>query len=253
MRLTITLQSSGPASLVKLSLHYNYALQSFIYHHISTHLANFIHNKGYRYEGRVFRLFTFSRMVGKYWIEKKDQTIVFSSPFKFQISSPVEEFIQEFAETLARVPDVSIENRSLLVSSIEVHFSPFITSPVFVRMLSPVTCYSTLLTADGKKKTYYFSPFEEEFSRLIRENIFKKYVSFYQRKPASSEFSILPAKVDKRSEKIIKYTPHRASYTIVKGWMGVYKLEGNPELIRLAYDAGLGAKNSQGFGMFEIM
>jgi len=35
--------------------------------------------------------------------------------------------------------------------------------------------------------------------------------------------------------------------------MGIYKLKGGPELIHLVYDAGLGAKNPQGFGMFEIV
>jgi len=244
MRLTVTFQSSGSESSVKLPLYYNYALQSFIYNHISTHLADFLHNKGYRYGGRVFRLFTFSRILGKCRIEKENEAIVFDSPFKFQISSPLDDLLQEFAETLARAPEVSIDKSALVVSSIEVHFSPFTTSSQVIRMLSPVTVYSTLSTSSGKKKTYYFSPFEKEFSELIQKNIFKKYVSFYHKKPVSDEFKISALRVDKRSEKIIKYTPREGSYTIIKGWMGIYRLD---------YDAGLGAKNSQGFGMFEII
>ncbi|MBC7189418.1 hypothetical protein H5U35_04285, partial [Candidatus Aerophobetes bacterium] len=50
-----------------------------------------------------------------------------------------------------------------------------------------------------------------------------------------------------------KYTPGKSSYTLIKGWMGTYRLEGNPELIKFSYDAGLGAKNSQGFGMYEVV
>jgi CRISPR-associated endoribonuclease Cas6 len=30
-------------------------------------------------------------------------------------------------------------------------------------------------------------------------------------------------------------------------------IEGNPELIRLAYESGLGEKNSMGFGMLEVV
>lgn len=253
MRLTITFQSPDLSSCIKLPLHYNYALQGFIYNHISSHLAEFLHNRGYSFERRVFKLFTFSRIFGRYRLDKEKRLISFSSPVKFQLSSPLDDFIQEFAETLARSPDVSLEGNSLVVSSIEVHFSPHIRSPVIIKMLSPLTCYSTFLTGEGKKKTYYFSPFEEEFSRIVKENIVKKYVAFHQKKPSSEDFDILPLKVDKKSEKIVKYTPKENSPTVIKGWMGIYKLKGSPELIHLAYDAGLGAKNPQGFGMFEIV
>lgn len=253
MRLTVTFQNPEPESEVKLPLHYNYTLQSFIYRHISDHLAGFLHNKGYRYERRVFRLFTFSRILGKFRIEKKNEKIVFTGPVKLQISSPLDDFLQQFAETLARAGEVSINNNPLVVASIEVHFPPPCTFPHLIKMLSAVTVYSTLFTGEGKKKTYYYSPFEKEFSSLLQKNIFKKYVSFYDRKPASGNFALSPVRVNKKSEKIIKYTPGEAPPTIIKGWMGVYKLEGNPELIRFSYDVGLGAKNSQGFGMFEIV
>lgn len=253
MRLTVTFQSLEPESSVRLPLHYNHALQGFIYSHISEHLAHLLHDKGFRYEKRAFRLFTFSRLFGKFRIKKRNETITFIGPLRLQISSPQDELLQEFAETLARAGEVRINSNPLLVSSIEVHFTPSFTSFQVIKMLSPVTVYSTLFTASGKRKTYYFSPFEEEFSRLIKENIIKKYVSFYEKKPAPDDFTVSPEKINKRAEKIIKYTPKDKPYTIIKGWMGVYKLEGNPELIRLAYDVGLGAKNPQGFGMFEVL
>jgi len=250
MRLTITFQALEP--IAKFPLHYNYALQSFIYHHISTNLADFLHNRGYRYEKRVFRLFTFSRLLGKYQIEKNSE-ITFTGFFKLQIGSPIKDLLEEFAETLARAPEVSIENNSLLVSSIEVHLPPPPTQLSSIRMLSPTVVYSTLSTLDGKKKTYYYSPFEREFSNLIQKNLLKKYISFYDAKPTSTEFKISPLRVDKRSEKIIKYTPKKGSPTIIKAWMGIYRIEGNPELISFAWDTGLGAKTSQGFGMFEVI
>jgi len=42
--------------------------------------------------------------------------------------------------------------------------------------------------------------------------------------------------------KKIKYIPSSGSYTLIKAWLGTYRLQGDPELISLAYDAGLGAK-----------
>lgn len=57
---------------------------------------------------------------------------------------------------------------------------------------------------------------------------------------------------DWRSSEVIL---SRNSFMIssIKAWLGIYRLQGEPELISLAYDTGFGSKNSQGFGMFEIL
>ncbi|WP_448575536.1 CRISPR-associated endoribonuclease Cas6, partial [Thermomicrobium sp.] len=39
--------------------------------------------------------------------------------------------------------------------------------------------------------------------------------------------------------------------TWIEGWTGRFLIEGPPEYLRLALEAGLGAKNSQGFGYVE--
>ena len=41
--------------------------------------------------------------------------------------------------------------------------------------------------------------------------------------------------------------------TIIKGWMGRFVLNGNKKLLKLGYDCGIGAKNSQGFWMVELL
>lgn len=41
--------------------------------------------------------------------------------------------------------------------------------------------------------------------------------------------------------------------TVIKAWEGTFRLLGPQELVELAYDTGLGAKNSQGFGCFELL
>lgn len=52
-----------------------------------------------------------------------------------------------------------------LFTFIEVFPNPSLKDDVTIRMLSPVTIHSTLFSANDKKKTYYYSPFEEEFSQ----------------------------------------------------------------------------------------
>lgn len=241
----------------RFPLYYNHDLQGFIYHHISPELADFLHKKGYLLGKRKFKLFTFSRLLGKFQIIPQEEKIIFSGPISFYLSSPKEKFIQQFAETLLKSPEVILSRNSLIISNIEVLPGPPGENDVTIRMLSPVTVYSTLFSANGKKKTYYYSPFEEEFSQLIRANILKKYQVLqgkpYSEKSDPSCFEIFPQRIGQNAEKKIKYIPSSGPYTLIKAWLGTYQIHGKPELISLAYDTGLGSKNSQGFGMFEIL
>lgn len=41
--------------------------------------------------------------------------------------------------------------------------------------------------------------------------------------------------------------------TVIKGWTGIYELDLPEPFFYLAYDAGLGSKNSQGFGMLKVV
>lgn len=118
-------------------------------------------------------------------------------------------------------------------------------------MLSPLTCYSTLKKGDGSRKTYYYSPFEEEFSVLIKENLRKKYKVVFGN-TNGFDFSIKPRRVLPQDQKIIIYNRNRTNKgTVIKAWMGFYELSGSKKALELAYDVGLGAKNSQGFGCWE--
>ncbi len=243
MRIVITFTSEGR---VRLPINYNEVLQGFIYSHLDGILAGFLHEEGFRCGSRSFKLFTFSRLIGK--VRASEGMFNIRGPFKLIVSSPHREMLQSLAECILKSPEVDLANNPLIVQSIEVKFTPPVAEDVVVEMLSPVTVYSTLHTPEGRKKTYYYNPREREFTALCRENILKKYRAFYGRGPEDTDFSIEPLRVSKRDEKIVTYKGF-----VIKGWMGRYRLSGNPELLRLAYDAGIGAKNSQGFGCFEVV
>lgn len=229
---------------IKLPIHYNYLIQSFIYKNITKELADFLHDQGFEYKKRKFKMFVFSRIFSKKFEISKNE-LIFNKEIHFLISSPLNDFILKFAENLLKKPKFEIYKNSLILKGIEV--LPFISpkDKEKIKMLSPLTCYSTLYKKD-KKKTYYYSPFEKEFEILVRENLRKKFEAFYKEN-LKFDFKIRPLNVNKNCEKIINYKG-----TVIKGWLGTYEIESHPEIIKFAYDTGLGSKNSQGFGMFEI-
>ncbi|MCD6221440.1 hypothetical protein J7K25_04725 [bacterium] len=66
----------------------------------------------------------------------------------------------------------SLGNNTIYVEAVEVQFYPDFTKQEYeIKMLSPVTDYSTLKSKNGKKKTYYYSPTEKEFNCFIKENL----------------------------------------------------------------------------------
>lgn len=245
MRITITFNREKE---LLLPVSHNYLLQGLVYNFIDEKLADFLHKQGFQVNKRNFKLFTFSRIQGRLKYLKKEKKFKLSPPFKLVISSPIENFVQSLAENLVRAPEVQLNGSKVFVESIEAHFMPDIKPPVKIRMLSPLTVYSTLYKANGDKKTYYYKPFEREFCQLIRENLFKKYKAFYERETNGASFSIEPLRVGNRDQKIVDYKG-----TQITGWTGSYELNGSPELIALAYETGLGSKNSQGFGCFEVL
>jgi len=122
------------------------------------------------------------------------------------------------------------------------------TEEIKIKMLSPVTAYNTVKKDTGSR-TVYFSPWDEWFSELIRMNLEKKYELIYGEKPAGADIKVLP--IGPRDERKCKVMQYKG--TVVKGWMGIYKLKGDKRLMKVAYETGLGAKNSQGFGCFEVL
>lgn len=244
MRLEIEFTFGGSLTL---PIHYNHIVQGFIYNNISdSALRKFLHDKGYKYEKRNFKLFTFSRIMGDFIINKKESTITFLSPIRLVISSVLDDFINDFVTTLMKREDLRLKNTPINFNKMEVHTYNKKSDEVHISMLSPMTTYSTV-EKHGKKETIYHKPGDDIFAKLVQKNLQKKYKSIYGDEAPTEELLIKPV-----NEKKMKLISAKYRGFIIKGWLGEYILKGNPELIKLAYDTGLGSKNAQGFGCFKV-
>ncbi|GFN23382.1 CRISPR-associated endoribonuclease Cas6 [Thermanaeromonas sp. C210] len=242
MQLTIFFTAPGP---VAVPVQYGHLLQGIIYQHMENPvLRTYLHEHGFALEKRRFKLFTFSRLMGRTVIyDRAAGRLVLTPPLRLVICSPIPFILQELGTGFLRQGQVRLGEARLEVKEIATAAPRVMQGILRVQMLSPLVVYSTLSGGDGRTYTYYYSPFEPRFTELVANNLAKKHLLVYGRPARVNGFAIRPARVDDRDLKVTYYKE-----TVVKGWMGQYELRGDPDLLQVALDAGLGAKNSQGYG-----
>ena len=227
MRITLTYEVVDKEGII-LPVHYNYLIQSLIYRTFSEDLAQKLHDVGFKFEKRTFKLFTFSRILEKG--EKKDNVFLFKKHISFYFSSPFLKIIEDIGMRALSLPTVELMSQRLFISGIEVITPPKIGTSNLIKMLSPLTMHSTLKKEDGSHKSYYYKPKEKDATDLSLS---------LELKPV--HFSV------KENLCVIKF-----KQTPIEAYTGIFELSGSKELIETTYDAGLGDRNPEGFGMWEI-
>jgi CRISPR-associated endoribonuclease Cas6 len=235
-----------------LPVNYNHVIQAFILQLIDdAEYRSFVHNEGFSYQKRKYKLFSFSRLNGKFFLNQKDKTIEFSDNASLKISSYDKNIIQYCADSLLFKDDFELLGQKIHVEKLEYDDLEIKNDKIKVKTLSPITVYSTM-EQNSSKKTIYFSPNEDQFTQLIKENLIKKYLSYYDsylpKEMGNDEFVIKEA-----GQKGCKMIITKYKNFIIKGWHGVFEIQGNPTLLKIGYDSGFGAKNSQGFGLVEVL
>lgn len=231
-----------------LPLNYHHILQAIIYKGLEgsdefhrEHFNDFLHDKGFSNGKRSYKLFTFSLLQGKYEIEGRK--IVFRDKVSFEVRSPDSLVIQRlaggFAKNGIQYGDVHVSDVKTVLKDRTVE-----NDVVPVEMITPVCVYSTDMET---KKTYFYDPSEPEFGEAINDNFIRKYTAFYGIEP-ESDVVIEPVRITQKDKFVTNY---KGFY--ISGWKGVYRLYGERKYLDFLYQAGLGSRNSQGFGMFRLL
>ena len=232
----------GAESSLEMAVHYNHLVQGMIYNSLDSEFASFLHDRGYEGSGRMFKLFTFSRLIGKFQID--GGRIGFEPPVKLIVTSPMEQFCQSLLNGLLTKNKVELGQVVVKVESVKVEKPVVTEESIKLKLLSPVVAYSTLFRGDGSKYTCYYQPGDAEFTRIAAENLRKKYRAIYNREAPKGEVKIKPWRQPKLH--VLEYKGN-----VIKGYSGTMVISGPRELLQVAVDAGLGSKNSMGFGCVE--
>lgn len=229
-------------SELALPINYHHILQSVIYHALSdgNDYTRQVHDYGYENGKRRYKLFQFSLLNGKYRIEQK--RIIFSEKVSFEIRSVDGMLIQTLSEYF-RQNGIRYGEQHFDEIDIRIEDKSIERSDVIIKMKTPVTVHTTdKLT----KKTYFFRPDQERFNELVNDNFKRKYQAYTGIVPADN-ISFEPVAFREKDKYVTRYKNF-----YISGWFGVYRLAGERKYLDFLYQTGLGDRNSQGFGMFEI-
>ena len=243
MRLKISFVSDR--EYITLPLHHNKTVQGMFYKSLPRPLSDFLHEMGFFYNGRKFKLFTFSKIQSSHFIPlKSKKRIKYKTPITLYISSGVDEFTKNWGDFLLKSHRILLGKNELYLGSIEAVKTPVFKEEMLIRTLSPITVYRTFEN-EGKYYRYY-SPQEPEFQELISENLRKKFEILSGKKLDKFPIQIQPT--GKIRKVLFKYKDFP-----IEAYEGTFKIKTDPEMFKTVYDTGLGAKNSQGFGMIEVL
>ena len=238
MQLLLTFDNKG---VIDFPVNYNYYIQAAIFALLAdedSEYAALLHDTAYGGKAK-YKMFIFGGLKGRNHFH--DKKLYFEGDIMLEIRSASDEFIHVLAESVLREGKMRIGRHTLEIKEVEGLDYRIDESLIKIRTLTPIIAKEQ--TED--KKTIYYSPQDVRFIRRVREAFESKYEACCETKPQSS-IDILPVKGGKKI--VTKYKD-----TWITAYHGIFQLYGEPEHLQFMYDVGLGAKTSQGFGMFDVI
>ena len=243
-----------------LSYNYQYPLSSFIYKTIARAdglFADFLHDEGYRMEGRQFKLFTFSPLEfgkgGLKHIPKSDRFYINNRDVSLELRFFMPKAAEYFIVGLFKNQEFGLGDRlnkiDCRVKNVETLVCPDFNDEQSFKTWSPIML--SIPRENGHAKYLHPSLDKALFEQAFIENLRNKYVSLGNEPlNADIEFSLLDGDVKRQGIKIKAFTD---AETQIIPYHFKFKLSAPNELLQLGYLAGFGLENSMGLGCCRLM
>jgi len=228
------------APSVTIPLNYQYGVQGLIYNALrgADEAGEQWHESSVDYGLRRYKLFTFSSLRGNKKIA--DGKITFDNLVYLDVRGVRDDFCDALISALNRSDDLTLLGHAISVQSVKWSSPKIETDTINIKMLSPLTIHRT----KGEKTTYY-TPLDMGFPEQINQNFRRKYAAFDGHEPRGG-IQLTPLRIGTKDKYVTTFKGVH-----ITAWRGEYTLLGKPEYLNFLYYCGLGARNSDGFGMFE--
>ena len=251
MRLQLQLRCVGPGRV--LPINYRYETAAWIYrviHRSDAPFAKWLHEHGYSYNGRRFKNFTFSHMRIPEREITGDRIHIRGERADMQIAFAVDRAVEHFIAGLFDNQEFSIgddtSRADFSIENVETLVEPGFQNTLRLRCLSPI-CVSR---GNAGASATYLGPDAADYAERIAENLRNKLGSMSADPVPEQPLTLRPLGAAK--SRLIHIKSGKQGATRVRAFQFPLELGGPAELLRVAYQAGLGEKNSLGFGCVGV-
>ncbi|MBO9638184.1 MAG: CRISPR-associated endoribonuclease Cas6 [Siphonobacter aquaeclarae] len=253
MKVLLTFRPETAGSVIPIN--YQYELSAWIYRVIARadqDYATFLHELGFRTGKKSFKFFTFSQLDVPRRAVEGDRLRILSDTVRLKISFLLDAAAEQFIIGLFKGQRMELADRksraAFQVAQVDVLAPAPAVSELHLRTLSPLVI--------GRKNTLghddYLSPDEDDFPKLLIENLKDKYKAAYPESVVPvEEIRFRLVRLHQRPTKLITIKAGMPEETRVRGYLLDFELSGPSEVLEVGLLAGFGKYCSQGFGMAE--
>ena len=239
----------------EIPINYQYELSAAIYRILAKAdqtYAAWLHDNGFAVDGKCFKLFTFSWLFAPHRIDRERQRLVINSDtvewhIGFLPERSTQQFIQGvFCDQGFQIAD-RISGAAFAIREVQV-MRPLAYAPVMEFQTQSPICVSH---RNEHGKTDYLSPDAPNYAEGLLTGLLARYKALYGC-DYDGDVSIDFQLIGKAKPVLVKIKAGTPAQTFVKGYQCKFRLALPGELMRIAYEGGLGEKCSLGFGMINI-
>lgn len=191
---------------------------------------------------RSLSKFTFGPLEGGVVPDGRTRTIRLWGTVSMEVRSPYDNIVEELSEQVARRGRIILAEHEFPIVNLESRDRLIFPERSLVRMRAPVVAYRTI---DDRGHTHPYRPGELGWYELVVANA-------EQKLRALGLEADQPLRIEPKEWTLEKkVTVFKRTY--VTGWMGDFVVEADPQTMTVLWCLGLGSKNSDGFGMFDIV
>lgn len=255
MELRLTLSVLGGDTL---PVNYQYPISSWIYRVIGqadAGYADFLHQGGFRHDGRQFKMFTFSQLDARPYRVFGNRMRLLGKEISLTVRFAVDSSMEHFLTGLFLQQRLGLGDRynrvDLEVTRVESVAPPVLRETMTYRCLSPICVSRTR----ENRTAEYLSPETPDYGELLVRNLVHKSAALATAGDAVSgafpEFQFRLLNTPRK--KGIHVKDYTEGHTQVIGYLFHFELTAPTELHELGYEAGFGEKNSMGFGCVGVV
>lgn len=257
MRIKLILNIVGEEAIIPIN--YQYYISSFIYKCINSadnQFSEWLHDKGFTAGNKTFKLFTFSNLYIPEREIKGSFIKIKSKKIELIISMISEKIYDNLIIGMFRNQTFNLNHREINISfpiqSVEMMPEPEFSDTMKFRAITPIVI-SKKSEYMGKESEIYMNPLEKDYTYYFKKNLEDKYIAYSANSDKQFiEYPIEEIKIARNTKsKLITVCEGRKEETKVKGYLYDFEIKGAPEIIKFAYNAGLGKLSSLGFGCIK--